>query len=164
MQRRHDHSRRLVEPQRHQPHAPDRRRRFSLAIPGRSAPAPNHTPPRLRRASTECDSAHLRRTRPSELHSRQPPQRYKRQSQQKTSLPPCSRPSRVKLLRAGRSASLDGRGARRLRRPWSDGGIVPPSIELRNGRQGAHGMHDQSSHVHTGSTRPMTAVAGVIPK
>ena len=43
MQRRHDHSRRLVEPQRHQPHAPDRRRRFSLAfLIGRAKSTPSY--------------------------------------------------------------------------------------------------------------------------
>ena len=54
-----------------------------------------------------------------------------RQSQQKTNMPPCSRPSRVKLLRAGRSAALDGRCARRLRRRWSErrNGAAPARTE-----------------------------------
>ena len=51
--------------------------------------------------------------------NRTPPQRCKRLSRKKTSMPPCSRPSRVKLLRAGLSAALDGRCARRLRQRWS---------------------------------------------
>ena len=42
---------------------------------------PTHSPSKLRRASTDRDSAPLRWMRPSELQTRQPPQRHERQSQ-----------------------------------------------------------------------------------
>ena len=50
------------------------------------------------------------------------------------------------------------RCARRLRRPWSG---TEEWCCLRSNRGMAN---DHSSHVHTGSARPMRAVAGIIPK
>jgi hypothetical protein len=50
--------------------------------------------------------------------------RYKLPSQNDSSTPPCSRPSRVKLLRAGLAAALGRRCARRLCELWSGYGVI----------------------------------------
>ena len=117
-----------------QSQAPRQQSALLSRFPRSVCPAPNHAPPRMRRASTELRFSSLAVTRDHQnCKQDRRRQRYKRQSRQGKDAIVLTTVQGEALLRAGRSAALDGRCARRLRRPWSGRRNGAAPIEQRNG-------------------------------